>query len=72
MFEIFSTSFESWGQWDNDQISEQVMSLGSSGHLAFEEMCGSTSATDNSHYQQVNGFFSSVLVFETSHHNAAV
>jgi len=42
---------------------------GSIAHRAFELMCGSSSATDNSHYQYVNEWVSDAAMFETSHYN---
>ena len=39
--------------------------------LAFEEMCGSTSTADNSHYQEANEWISYAIMFETGHHKPA-
>ena len=44
-----STDFWGWGQADDNQGSEQVMLVGSTPQLAFEEMCGSTSTADKSY-----------------------
>jgi len=39
------------GQLDNSQVWEQDMWLGSNAHLDFENICWSTSAIDNTHYE---------------------
>ena len=47
------------------------MSPGSTANVAFQEMCQSTSTTDKSYYQYVNGWVGDLIVIETSQHNPA-